>query len=69
MPKIEKIYAYIVDEGEGDEGIPAVQLGDSFFPLIGADMERIKSLEPYVEMVGDLKGKKMVFKEFVLVDE
>jgi hypothetical protein len=40
MTSITQIYAYVVDEGDGDEGIPAVLLDGSWWPLLGADMKR-----------------------------
>jgi hypothetical protein len=42
MPKIEELYAYVLaDKDENDEGVPAVRLGDTILPLMGADMERM----------------------------
>jgi hypothetical protein len=41
--KIEVIYAWIVTERDGSEGIPAQLLGNVWAPLIGADMERVES--------------------------
>jgi hypothetical protein len=40
MPKITELYTYVTDEGDGDEGIPAVLLDGSWWPLPGADMKR-----------------------------
>jgi hypothetical protein len=42
MPKIEELYAYVLaDKDENDEGVPAVRLGETVLPLMGADMERM----------------------------
>lgn len=69
MPKITELYCWIVDEGDGDEGIPAVLTEMGWMPLIGADMERIKSLKSEVKMIGNLSGKELVLKKFVLVEK
>lgn len=38
------MFAFIVVDTDGSEGIPAAMLGDSWMPLMGADMERVESL-------------------------
>ena len=69
MPKITELYAWIVDEGEGDEGVPAVLTDGMWCPMIGADMERVRSLKKHAETVAKQYGKPMTFKRFVLVDD
>jgi len=66
MPKIEKIYAYVATEAPGDEGILAMFLPGThtWFPLVGADMERINSLKPYAEKVARQTNKRVVLAEF-----
>jgi hypothetical protein len=42
MPKITELYAYVAtDKDENDEGVPAIRLGDTVLPLMGADMEHM----------------------------
>ncbi|HEY1878475.1 MAG TPA: hypothetical protein VGG68_00935 [Caulobacteraceae bacterium] len=44
---IERLYAWIVTEADGGQGIPAFDRGDGLMlPMIGADSERIESLRP-----------------------
>jgi hypothetical protein len=69
MPIITELYTYAVDDGDGDEGIPAVLLEGSWWPLLGANMERVKTMREHVAFVAQLSAKKMTFKKFVLVDE
>lgn len=48
--KITAIYAWVATEAEGGEGIPAILLNDgAWMPLIGADIDRVKSLKKYAE--------------------
>ena len=49
--KIDKIYAWICTEPDGEQGIPAFQHGDICMPLIGADKERIESQRHIAEQV------------------
>jgi hypothetical protein len=44
---IERLYAWVVTEADGGQGIPAFDRGDGLvLPMIGADSERIESLRP-----------------------
>lgn len=42
--KIEALYAWVCVAPDGGEGAVATWLGGQWFPLIGADRERIESL-------------------------
>jgi hypothetical protein len=47
---ITEIYAWVLTEPEGGEGIPAIPaitLGGSIMPLVGADRARIESLRQF----------------------
>ena len=54
--KIERIYAWVATEPDGGEGIVSAQLGDTHFPLIGADKARIESLREYAQLAGKVTG-------------
>lgn len=47
--KIIEMYAYVMTEADGTEGIPAIRLGDMAYPLVGADMARMDSFKPFVQ--------------------
>ena len=65
MPKIMKMYAYISeDDGPDDEGVVAVKMGDTWMPLVGADMERMDSLRPMALEVAKATGKKVILAYF-----
>jgi hypothetical protein len=57
--KIEKLYAYIVLDEQGNEGIPAMELNGLMYPLVGADMERIQSLQEQVQYIANKTGKQI----------
>lgn len=56
MPEIERIYAWVVTEPDGGEGVPAIKMpvegpeGEDEYcimPLMGADRARIESLREF----------------------
>jgi hypothetical protein len=53
---IDAIYAWVAKEPDGGEGVCSVQLGDVHMPLVGADIERVKSVRPYAEMIRQETG-------------
>lgn len=46
---IDAIYAWVATEPDGSEGVCAMTVGGLMMPLIGADVDRIKSLRPHAE--------------------
>lgn len=70
MPRIEEMYAFIVeDAGPDDEGVVAIQseeggYGRVWLPLVGADMARVESLIPLAKGIGDQLGKKVKLIKF-----
>jgi hypothetical protein len=55
---IEAIYAWVVTEPDGGEGVAGANIPSlgGMVPLVGADMDRIKSLRPYAEELRELSG-------------
>jgi hypothetical protein len=49
--RIDAIYAWVATEPDGGEGVCSAQIGEIHMPLVGADIERIKSLRGYAEMI------------------
>jgi len=59
------MFAFIsVDECPEDEGIVAARIGDTWMPLVGADMDRVESLKPLAMGVARLTGKRIVLARF-----
>lgn len=75
MPKIEQMYAFIVeDTGPDDEGVVAIQseegdYGRIWLPLVGADMARVNSLKPLAAGIGNQIGKKVKLVHFTNREE
>ena len=58
MPKIEQLFAYVVaDTGPDDEGVPSFAHGNMHYPMVGADMDRARSLRSHAQVVADARGK------------
>jgi len=52
MPKITELWAYVLaDKDENDEGVPAMQAGGAWRPLVGADRARAESLRPAAQRI------------------
>ena len=71
MPRIEEMYAFIVeDTGPDDEGVIAIQSppGDDgttlWLPLVGADMARVNSLRPTALGIARQLGKPVKLVHF-----
>ena len=70
MPlKIDRLFAFIVVDEKGDEGIPAKLLGTTFYPLVGADMDRIESLKIHAQEIANLTQRPMKIVVFEKSEE
>lgn len=63
MKTINKMYAFIADEDDG-EGIVAFSLNGQLWPLVGADMARVDQLRPIAENIAKATGKKITLAVF-----
>lgn len=65
MPRIEKLYAYVVaDNGPEDEGVMALHGPMGWMPMVGADVARHESLKAHAQATADQEGKEVVLVEF-----
>jgi hypothetical protein len=48
--KITELYAWIATEPDGGEGVCAAATTEGWLPMIGADMDRMRSLRPAAEL-------------------
>jgi len=60
MPAINQMYAFVSeDSGPDDEGIVGFHTDTGWMPMVGADMDRIKSLKPIAQAIAKETGKKI----------
>lgn len=67
MMKIETLYAWICTEPNGDEGLPAILLGDVWFPAVGADKARMESFRPQIIATG-LSARLVEFTSMITLE-
>lgn len=69
---VTELWAWIATEENGGEGLAACGMtlhGEPYFmPLIGADEERIRALEPQAMHVAAVTGRPVTLKRFKLVE-
>lgn len=65
---VTELWAWIITEKNGGEGVAACEMvinGQRFMmPLVGADEERIKSLEPKARVVAEITGLPVQLRKF-----
>ena len=63
------MFAFCAEEKEGEEGVIGFKAttGD-WIPLVGADMDRVKSLLHIAEEIGAEQNMTVVLKQFALID-
>ena len=70
MPIIKEMFAYCSVDGSDDEGVVGWKTPEhEWMPLVGADMDRMKSLLPLAKSIAEVTGKDIVLKRFQLVSE
>lgn len=63
--RIEQMYAFIIVDTDGTEGIPAFTTASGMaMPLVGADMNRVNSLFPLAQALADSHGKPIELVKF-----
>jgi hypothetical protein len=46
LKRIDEIFAFVVVDADGNEGIPSFLAGGTAYPLVGADDARMESYKP-----------------------
>jgi len=73
LVRVEQMFAFIVIDDDGTEGIPAVQTKSmgfpTFLPLVGADMARIDSLRHFAVQVAREMKKPVTLVKFTHREE
>jgi dihydroorotase-like cyclic amidohydrolase len=66
---IEEIFAFIIEESPGQEGVPAFQSGDVILPLFACDPTRIAALRPIAKQLARDHGKQVTLCKFSVREE
>jgi hypothetical protein len=67
---IDTLYAFIMRDEDGTEGIVGKLMHNgTWMPLVGADLDRVSSLEPIAQETADATGKCVTLAHFSKRDE
>jgi hypothetical protein len=66
---IETLFAWLQLDEEGNEGVAAFCADNQWYPMIGADWERVRSLRPMAERIARLTGRPMRLVRFRVREE
>jgi len=62
--RINQLFAFVIVDEDGTEGVPAIWLNGTWFPLMGADMARVEDLKRIVAADPMYKGKRVTIQRF-----
>ncbi len=62
--RIDEIFAFVATDDDGNEGVAAQLIDGSWFPLLGADMERVNSCREIAQGIADASGKPLTLVLF-----
>lgn len=66
--KVDQMWAFVVMDDDGDEGVPAVKMNGNFYPLVGADMARAKSVREQAVEVSNGTGRPVELRRFTTME-
>jgi len=68
---VDELFAFVATDGEGDEGVVAVELvgSDTMMPLVAADLIRIQQMVPFAEAIKKQTGHTVTLKHFTLLGD
>lgn len=62
--RIDSLFAFIVVDDDGSEGVPGINSPMGPIPMMGADLARVKSLEPFAQDFANQTGKTVTLVHF-----
>lgn len=62
--RINEVFAYVLVDEDGDEGVPAVGLGSMWYPMMGADRERMADFRRHAQEIAKAKGRAVRLVRF-----
>lgn len=70
MPKITEMFAFIAeDTGPDDEGVAAFNVGEAWYPMVGADWDRVDILKDIAKGIALRTGKELKLVRFTTREE
>lgn len=62
--RINQMFAFVILDDDGTEGVPAILTGGVWMPLMGADMARVDALTSLVQTDPLFAGRKLTVHRF-----
>lgn len=62
--RIESVFAFVVVDDDGTEGVPAIMVDGVTYPLMGADLAMVEQLRPQARRVARQTGKAVALVHF-----
>lgn len=68
--KITEMYAYVVTQPDGGEGIPAFAGPEGvLMPMVAADKERFDCLRPIAQNIANMTGQELRLLKFSVIEQ
>lgn len=64
--RVTQLHAFLSVGEDGEEGVPAFQLGGSWMPLVAADATRLEQLRPLAQRIADETGRELTLAKFTV---
>lgn len=62
--RIDRVWAFVSVDADGNEGVLAATIGDTVYPLMGADEARVASLRSLAEGIAKQAGMTVKLLRF-----
>lgn len=66
---ISEVYAFVAVHDDGDEGIPAWKMGDTWTPLLASDAERLDVIRTIAQVSATTSGVPHKLVRFTVREE
>lgn len=67
--EIDELFAWVMlDDMDGNEGIPAYPQNGLLYPMVGADGDRMLTLRPMAQQFADIGGGPITLRRFSKMD-
>lgn len=67
--KIDAVWLFVSRDENGNEGLLAAPLGETFMPLVAADPDRVESLRIIAQKMAQMTKKKVHLIKFSVKEE
>lgn len=62
--RIDSVFAFVVVDDDGTEGVPAIESDGVAYPLMGADLAMVEILKPHARALAKQTGKPVALVHF-----